>query len=438
MGSRRSCSGGRVSGDDPAGAATACGAGGSRRPVRRKKFLRAARRRSCGSDDWEDLPPPSFRQQAIESASAELPTDEAWSGPASEVELPRRPLGWNGKRKGRRLVKPDEVRLAFSPHERLLILDTWQRSGLPAGDFAPLVGLSKHTLYLWKKRFAAARTGRSDGAAAGRLDGQQAVGGDQAHDRDAQAVASRTGAASGSATSCSAARRWRPVPAAVARVLHEAGYQLEERVTRPHPDKVRRFERARPNQLWQTDLFTFVLKRQNRRLYLVGFMDDHSRFMVGYGLHASASARLVLEVLRAAIASYGPAGGDPHRQRSAVRHLARQEPVQQGTGAARDSPGGLAPQASADAGQDRAVLGDAVAGVSAAGGVPGPGRCAAADRFVHRPLQLPTSAPRVGGTDAGRSVLSGGADGAGNAQASGWRPTPWNWRGKARRGRRFT
>ena len=76
--------------------------------------------------------------------------------------------------------------------------------------------------------------------------------------------------------------------AAVARVLHEAGYQTEKRPTRPHPDKVRRFERAKPNQLWQTDLFTFVLKRQNRRLYLVGFMDDHSRFLVGYGLHASA------------------------------------------------------------------------------------------------------------------------------------------------------
>jgi len=92
---------------------------------------------------------------------------------------------------------------------------------------------------------------------------------------------------------------------AVARVLHESGYQLEERVTRPHHDKMRRFERARPNQLWQTDLFTFVLKRQNRRLHLVGFMDDHSRFVVGYGLHASASSALVLEVLRSAIASYG-------------------------------------------------------------------------------------------------------------------------------------
>ena len=63
-------------------------------------------------------------------------------------------MGWSGSRKGRRLVKPDEVRLPFSPPERLLILDAWQRSGLPAGDFAPLVGLSKHTLYLWKKRFA--------------------------------------------------------------------------------------------------------------------------------------------------------------------------------------------------------------------------------------------------------------------------------------------
>jgi hypothetical protein len=68
---------------------------------------------------------------------------------------------------------------------------------------------------------------------------------------------------------------------------------------------VRSFERAAPNQLWQTDLFTFVLKRQNRRVYLVAFMDDHSRFLTGYGLHGSQSTALVIEVLRAAIAGYG-------------------------------------------------------------------------------------------------------------------------------------
>jgi transposase InsO family protein len=92
---------------------------------------------------------------------------------------------------------------------------------------------------------------------------------------------------------------------AVAHVLHAAGYELEEVATRPHPDHPRRFERARPNQLWQTDLFTFILKRQNRRVYLVAFMDDHSRFIVGYGLHASQSSALVLEVLRAALTNYG-------------------------------------------------------------------------------------------------------------------------------------
>jgi hypothetical protein len=58
--------------------------------------------------------------------------------------------------------------------------------------------------------------------------------------------------------------------------------------------------------LWQTDLFTFVLKRQNRRVYLVAFLDDHSRFIVSFGLTASANTAFVIEVLEAAIASYGP------------------------------------------------------------------------------------------------------------------------------------
>jgi len=39
-------------------------------------------------------------------------------------------------------------------------------------------------------------------------------------------------------------------------------------------------------------------------VYLIGFLDDHSRFMVGYGLYGSSTAPLVIEVLRSAIASY--------------------------------------------------------------------------------------------------------------------------------------
>lgn len=193
---------------------------------------------------------------------------------------------------------------AITPQQRLLILDTWIRSGLPAGDFAPLVGVSKHTLYAWKKRFEeqgpAGLVDQVRGARAGSklpdLTKRTILMLKQSNpDWGCQRISDML--ARGPALPASAS--------AVAKVLHEAGYAMEESPTRPHAPKEVRFERAKPGQLWQTDLFTFMLKRQNRRVYLVAFMDDHSRFIVGYGLHASQSAALVLEVLRAAVGSYG-------------------------------------------------------------------------------------------------------------------------------------
>jgi transposase InsO family protein len=205
---------------------------------------------------------------------------------------------------GRRLAPPGQAAPTFSFEQRLLLLDIWRRSGLPAGDFAPLVGLSKYTLYEWKRRFEA------DGPA-GLADKPR--GGPQGS--RLSEVTRRTILMLKQSNPDWGCQRISDVllrgpalsanPAAVARVLHEAGYQLEETPTKPHPDHERRFERARPNQLWQTDLFTFVLKRQNRRVYLVAFMDDHSRFVVSYGLHASQSTALVLEVLRAGLTSHG-------------------------------------------------------------------------------------------------------------------------------------
>ena len=192
----------------------------------------------------------------------------------------------------------------LTPTQRLLILDTWKRSGLPAGDFAGLVGISKHTLYAWKKRF-------DEQGPSGLMDRPRGAGpGSKLPDLTRRTILmlKESNPEWGCQRISDMLTRGPALPAspsAVAKVLHDAGYQMEEVSTRPHPTPETRFERARPQQLWQTDLFTFVLKRQNRRVYLVAFMDDHSRFIVGYGLHASQSAALVLEVLRAAIAGYG-------------------------------------------------------------------------------------------------------------------------------------
>ena len=272
------------------------------------------------SEPWLDegpLPEPAESEEPDgDEASVPLSEDEeAWQEQqADPAPRPRRFL--SGRRPGSKVpppasppppVEPSGSKL--TPTQRLLILDTWRRSGLPANDFSSLVGVSKHTLYGWKKRF------EEDGPE-GLMDKPRGQPGSsklpevtrrtilmlkESHpDWGCQRISDMLVRGPGLSASAST----------VSKVLRDAGYQLEETPTRPHPDNrdpkdhVRRFERANPNQLWQTDLFTFVLKRQNRRVYLVAFMDDHSRFIVGYGLHASQSAILVLEVLRAAITSH--------------------------------------------------------------------------------------------------------------------------------------
>jgi transposase len=78
------------------------------------------------------------------------PADSGDAEPEQPITSPRlkSPL------RGRRLVKSaDSAPSPLTGEQRLLLLDTWRRSGLPAGDFAPLVGISKHTLYAWKHKF---------------------------------------------------------------------------------------------------------------------------------------------------------------------------------------------------------------------------------------------------------------------------------------------
>jgi len=216
--------------------------------------------------------------------------------------LPQVPV--RRRRRGRGLVEASEKRrTVYSPEQRLLILDTWRRSGLPAKSFAPLVGVSHHTLYKWKKLFESEGPsglmdrprGAPQGSRLPEITKRTILMLKASHpDYGCQRISDLL--ARGPALPAS--------PSSVAKVLHEAGYVTEDIHRRPHPDKVRRFERAKPNQLWQTDLFTFVLKRQNRRVHLAAFLDDHSRFLVGFGLHATASSAMVLETFRAAISSY--------------------------------------------------------------------------------------------------------------------------------------
>jgi transposase InsO family protein len=125
-------------------------------------------------------------------------------------------------------------------------------------------------------------------------------------------------------------------------VVNEAGLGQSPPTPHRRPPRVRRFERALPNALWQIDIFTFQLKRMYR-VYLVGIIDDHSRFLVGWGLFRQQNADSVLEVVKGAIGQWGAPReilSDNGRQFVAWRGETRFQRVlkQQGIGHVRSAP----------------------------------------------------------------------------------------------------
>ncbi len=86
--------------------------------------------------------------------------------------------------------------------------------------------------------------------------------------------------------------------------VKEAGVGNPPPKAHRQPPQERRFERVLPNALWQIDIFTFQLKRMYP-VYLVGIIDDHSRYITGWGLFRQQSADAVLEVTKGAIGQWG-------------------------------------------------------------------------------------------------------------------------------------
>lgn len=244
-------------------------------------------------------------------ANAAAMTEEVPPAETAQQERQPRMLLGRGKggprRRGPRLVKPEIIQQAkttFTVEQKLLILDTWERSGLPAGDFAVIANVPRQSLYKWRHDF--------DELGPEGLSNQKrgAPKGSKLPEATKRAILmlKETHPEYGCQRISDMLFRGMAIPAsasAVANLLKENGYETEMSPTKPHAPAIHRFERAKPNQLWQTDLFTFILKRQNRRVYMVAFMDDNSRFITGYGIHASQSGVLVIEVLRAAITAYG-------------------------------------------------------------------------------------------------------------------------------------
>ena len=101
--------------------------------------------------------------------------------------------------------------------------------------------------------------------------------------------------------------RWFGLPGSrekVRQVLRDEGFPALPAKPREknNPQKPRFFESNAPNTLWQSDIMSF--RSGGRQVYLIGFMDDYSRYIVGLGLFSTQTTENVLEVYRRATTNY--------------------------------------------------------------------------------------------------------------------------------------
>lgn len=196
----------------------------------------------------------------------------------------------------------------FTPEERRAAVEAFEKSGLTQHAFSRQWGLSHVTLGVWLRRYREA--------------------GPQGLERLAEGPAKRRGKAPlAPAVKAEIVAVKREFPtfglkrvrdwlrrfgglkvsrSSVKRVVDQAGLPREEA---PKPRRkakpARRFERARPGELWQTDITYLDVPWRKQPLYLIVFLDDHSRYVVGWGLYPHQRQEIVLEPFQEACARLG-------------------------------------------------------------------------------------------------------------------------------------
>ena len=201
-----------------------------------------------------------------------------------------------------------EPKRRCTPEERRAAVEAYEKSGLTQGAFARQWGVSPMTISTWLRKHA--------------KDGPKGL------ERLAEGPPKRRGkkplAAALKAEIVAAKQRypsfglkklkswlWRFVGvkvsrSSVKRVVDGAGLKREPAPKRRRKAKpVRRFERSRPGELWQTDITYLDVPWRRKPLYLIVFLDDHSRYVVGWGLFTHMRQEIALETFEEACARFG-------------------------------------------------------------------------------------------------------------------------------------
>lgn len=197
--------------------------------------------------------------------------------------------------------RPMGTRYPFDFRLRLVKLHV--EESIPISEIAKEIGIAQDTLRSWIERYkSCGEAGLHPGYST--RPGREQIPGEV---KRAMADAKRTEPTWGVTKISQFLRRVLHLPGSpetVRRTLH-AERLIASKPPRPAkmPTKPRFFERSTPNQMWQSDIFTFRLGGKNA--YLIGFIDDYSRFIVSLGVFRSQTAEHVLETYRRGVGEFG-------------------------------------------------------------------------------------------------------------------------------------
>lgn len=220
---------------------------------------------------------------------------------------------WAWRRQYRKLHGDKELETSlppkipmYSPDERRQAVEVFAKSGQTLTAFSKLWGVRKHSLARWVKAYVEGGPQALENRA-GRKKGRKDV--PQAIRESIVQVKSWFPGFGLRKVRDFMARFWglKASPPVIRRVVEEEGLPhglVMKRRWKKRPI-VRSFERARPGELWQTDITSFVLRRSGLRVYLVAFMDDHSRFVVAWKLALRQTQDFVQETFLEGIQRWG-------------------------------------------------------------------------------------------------------------------------------------
>ena len=197
----------------------------------------------------------------------------------------------------------------YTPEQRREAVEAYQKSGLSQMAFAHQWGVSAMSLGTWLRKYADAGPQGLERVAAGpaRRRGRAPLAEPVRDEIESvqrrfpdfglKRVRNFLRRFSGLKVSLTSVRRVRKAKGLPATAV------TQKRRRKPGPP--RRFERSKPGELWQSDITYLNVPWQRSPLYLIAFLDDFSRYVVGHGLFTHQRQEIAMEVFQEACSRFG-------------------------------------------------------------------------------------------------------------------------------------